>query len=590
MSTATSPVLVRAHEQWPTLHRDIVSDTWRLRKLAYVQVGRAPDAEEQQLVPGAFVVLPVELVDVICLKLLRIGFEHFFSFVCTCRAAYRVVSKRTAIEAMCMKTLFNRAFLIDKVARLDWVWPEQYPFTELAKTMIRSRMEQEVLQECIAGSVLHCANPTSECCRTQRAELNARWGQHPTIAERLPKGTLGAEALRGRRVCNVSVAVPSDGQLLCATPNGAVLANADRVWTVTSKPAAEFTPGYELATASLMERLDPEPIWAAAEGNRIAVCQRTHDTDCASFYLVKIFDDGRLVDEAEVMDPCTHTSREGERLVNVRHAPSFVEKMWIHKGEVWFVFLHERVVNELFSWVQIMAIQPDVGGNRSTRCRHSFSLVHSFGRVDCTSVAADSGDLALLETTPNEVRMWFFSMKMRRFNLVPVDTRYNRLWPHSAHEGDGFLHQIRLSPDGLVMMVIDRTRVAEWDMTFKGKGPVVLYRRSALGLIGGAMHWRVTWSGCGSPHRPVSVTIRSSPMIEALFTPCGRRFYAFFLATPDSPGGMLRIDTAFGSEANDVFSNVPPYRLPTKMAWSKDGLFVQTSTTPVGVVRLGLVG
>ena len=580
MTTPSTPALVRAPE-WPAPETPDVKDAARLRKLAYTRVVRAPGTEEQERVSGAFRVLPVELVDVICAKLLRIGFEHFCSFVRTCRAAFRVVSKRTAIETMCMRHLFNRAFLGDRVAMTDEA--EQYPFTEFAKTMIRSRMEQEALHECTEGSVLHCADPTSECCRTQRAELNARWRQHPTIAERFPKDTLGAEALRGRRACNVSVAASAGSELLCATADGAVLASADRVWTVTSKPAAEFTPGYELATTVLMERPSAdEIIWAAAEGNRIALCQRTHDTQVESFYVVKIFDDGRLVDEADVSDPCLHCppGRGGY----ARHAPSFMERMWMHKGEVWFAFLHEYVANETFSWVRIHAIQPAVRANRSTRWRDSHSLVHSFGRVDCTSVAADSGDLALLETHPSEVRIWTFDMKTRKYALVPADPRYGHPKPH-MNEGEAFLHQIRLSPDGLVMVLLDRSRVSVYGQ----RGCILLYRRCAYGDTSGAMKWRVLWTGGGSVIRPVSSVMRWSPLMEAVFTPCGRRFYVFFLATDRSPGGMLRMDTTFGTEVNDVFSNIPPYRLPSKMVWSKDGLFVQTATTPTGVLRLGLV-
>ena len=575
MSVATSPVLVRAHEQWPTLHRDIVSDTWRLRKLAYARVARAPDAEEQERVPGAFGVLPVELVDVICAKLLRIGFEHFFSFVCTCRAAYHVASKRTTIEAMCMKNLFNRTSLAHRVAMMDKA--EQYPFTELAKTMIRSRVEQEVLQECIEGSVLHCANPTSECCRTQRAELNACWGQHPTIAERFPKGTLGAEALRGRRACNVSVAASSASHLLCATPDGAVLASDNRVWTVTSKPATEFTPGYELAATPLMEYSRIGANMAAAEGNRIAVCQYSHETRDETFYDVKIFDDGRLVDEVEVND----TRRRGELA-----GSSSVEKMWIHKGEVWFAFMHENQSHN-FAWMRLLAVQPDLHGNRSAHCRHSYDITHSFGRIDCISVAADSGDVVLLEELSREVRIWCFDMKTRKFGLVSPHPKYGHPSPHTP-VGVGMLHQIRLSPDGLTMVVFDRTNNSWGAHRSTRSGPILLYTRSGVGA-GDRQGWRLIWTGGDSPHRPVATVIRSSPMIEALFTPCGRRFYALFLATPDSPGGMLRLDTTFTSEVNDTFSNVPPYRLPTKMVWSKDGLFVRTSTVPTGVLRLGLV-
>lgn len=579
MSTSESPVLVSAHQTWPTLAgHSGTSDATRLRKLAYARVSRAPDAEEQELVPGAFVVLPVELVDLICVKLLRIGFAHFFSFVRTCRAAYHVVSKRTRIEVMCMKNLFSRPSLAAKVARADEA--EQYPFTELAKTMIRSRIEQEVLMECAEESVLHCANPTSECCRTKRAELNVRWRQYPTIAERFPKGTLGAEALRGRQACHAHVAASADAQLLCATPDGAVLASADRVWKVTSKPAAEFTPGCELATTFLMERSDPEPMWAAAEGNRIALCQRTHSTEAASFYVVKVFDDGRLVDEAEVSDPCMFKMSRRNRW-----APSFMEKMWIHKGKVWFVFLHEQVSNETFSWVQIMAIQPDVGGNRSTCERDAFNLVHSFGRVDCTHVASDSGDLVLLETLPRETRVWHFDMQALTFALVPLHPLPIRGLRPILEATLDKCHQARLSPDGLRLALLDR-KGTDWQ--HGDAGPIRIYSRSSVDGTQ-QMQWRLMWTGGGSPHRPVSTVVRSSPLIEAVFTPCGRRFYAFFLATEYSPGGMLRLDTTFTNEVNDTFYNIPPYRLPTKAVWSKDGLFVHTATKPGGVLRLGLV-
>jgi hypothetical protein len=587
MSTAASPVLVRAPE-WPAHETDIdthnpnnTNDTKRLRKLAYVRVGSAPDAEEQERVSGAFLALPVELVDMICAMLLRIGFAHFFSFVCTCRAAHRAVGKRTAIEVMCMKRLFTQTSLADQLGRMDEA--AQYPFTELARAMIRSRIEQETLEKCISDASLHCAAPTSECCRTQRAELNAQWRQEPTIATRFPNGTLGAEALRGRHACSVSVAASAGARLLCTTPDGAVLASANRVWTVTSKPASEFTPGYELASAPLMERSSADDLWAAAEGNRIAVCQYTHETHHEAFYDVKIFDNGRLVDEASVSEPLSHISTSH---VVARAARTVLEKLWLHKGEVWFAFLHEDLTRT-FSWVHILAIQPDVQGQcLGTRRRDACSAVHIFGRIDCISVAADAGDVALLETRRCDTRIWCFDMKTRTFDLVPSNPSYGHPVPH-ATEGDGFLHQAHLSPDGLTMVVINRQRGAVHGT--RRPPSILLYLRSAWGDASGTLQWRAMWAGFSALTRPISLAIRWSPLVEAVFTPCGRRFYALFLATPDSPGGMLRMDTTFVGEVNRVFSNMPPYRLPTKMAWSKDGLFVQTSTTPVGVLRLGLV-
>ena len=589
MLTATSPVLVRAHPKWPHLTEpEIVSDGTRLRKLAYVQVGRAPDADEQACVPGAFRVLPVELVDLICIKLLRIGFEHFFSFVRTCRAAYRIVSKRTAIEVMCMKTLFNRASLADRVARADEA--EQYPFTELAKTMIRSRIEQETLHKCMSEASLHCADPTSECCRTQRAELNAHWRREPTISARFPKGTLGAEALGGRSVTHVSVAASSCDHLLCATPNGAVMVSGDRVLTVTSNPAAEFAPGCELETIPLTEYAGTGAIVAAAEGNRIAVCEHTHTTQ----YDVKIFDDGRLVYEKSVSEPLSHLSPDARSFHRLATSSS-VEKMWIHKGAVWFVFVHEDQTHA-FSSMRLCFIQPDVDGGDtlSTRCLNSHDTWASFGRIDSISVAADSGDMVLLETLwseqrGHEVSIWCFDMKTRKFDLVPPHPRMGHPAPQ-VHESDGFLHQVRLSPDGLTMVVLNRTR-SGYDTQ---RGPILLYKRSATGPslpgdVGGALKWRPVWTGGGSLHRPVSMAMRHSPLIEAVFTPCGRRLYLFFLATSNSPGGMLRMDTTFSNEVNDVFEHIPTYRMPKVMVWSKDGLFVQTSTAPTGVLRLGLV-
>ena len=586
MATATSPVLVGALRKWPTLAEpDVVSDSTRLRKLAYARVARASDAEEQERVSGAFAVLPVELVDVVCAKLLRIGFAHFFSFVCTCRAAYRVVSKRTAIEAMCMKNLFNQASLAHQVeAKADDA--EQYPFTELAKTMIRSRVEQEVLRECVEGSVLHCADPTSECCRTQRTDLNACWRLHPTIAERFPTGTLGAEALRGRSVRNVSVAASSASCLLCATPNGAVLASDSRVWTVTSKPAAEFTPGYELESTFLMDRYQSstEPIWAAAEGNRIAVCQRTHDTEYASFYVVKIFDDGRLVGEDEVEEEFSYQSPSH---VVARAARNSVETMWLHKGEVWVAFVHENL-SHTFSWVRLRAIQPDVHGNfLKGLCHTTLEMTQSFGRIDCSSVASDSGDLALIETLANESRIWCFDMKARTFGLVRLPTPMHE--PHCIlHVPYCLRHEVRLSPDGLTMVILDRSHCNYNFHVHRVSGPIRIYRRCG-GDVEQRKQWRPVWVGGGSPHRPVSQVLRLSPLKEAVFTPCGRRFYAFFRATDRSPGGMLRLNTTFTNEVNDTFHHVPPYRLPSKVVWSKDGLFVHTSTVPVGVLRLGLV-
>lgn len=545
-----------------------------LRRLAYTRVSRPKVLLAPRPVSGRLGVLPPELIDAICAALL--GFpaksaQDYLNFMFTCRGIYAAIGNEAVLEARCLMAF-------DCVISDAYLQQGPYAHTEYAKLCIRSRMEQDLLHICMKECVvLHCANPTSECCRTQRVDLNWRCRKTP-LKSRFPQDSLAALAMGEQRTAlNVGVVAPSGASILCATPDGVLLSDTDRVWGVTSKPNQEFKPGYEFETTFSVERLFEDAVWAAAEGTRIAVCHLMAREPSGMFtrYKLRIFDDGH---ECATMEVGHYFERRHDVAGDEERYRTSLERMWIHKGTVWLLFLKEGSADT--TWMKLVRVSQRANDGEWEQHRTE-TLNLEF--VKCTTVASVSGHMAIIDCVVSRLgpnissyaRLHFFDADTHKFGRIDSDGAWCNNLELSA-EATGPNHRIALSPDGTVLVVMNRAR---------NTPSINLYLRHKDRML--SMGWTLCYTGM---HVSLKNSMVRSPIMDAVFSPCGRKFFAFFVATTGSPGGVLEIDTSYGCWGMGHFENVQTYRMPSKVAWSRNGgLFVQTATAPVGVLRLGLV-
>jgi len=543
-----------------------------LRRLAYTPVSRQRVLLEPRPISGWFGMLPPELIDAICAALL--GFpaksaQDYTNFMFTCRGIYASMGDEVVLEARCLTTL-------DCVIS-DAYLQGPYAHTEYAKLCIRSRMEQDLLTTCLKEwVVLHCAKPTSECCRTQRVDLNWRCRDIP-LRNSFPQDSLGALSMGERRTAlNVGVVAPEGASILCATPDGVIVSDTNRVWGVTSKPNPEFKPGYEFETTFSEERFFNDEVWAAAEGKRIAVCHLVaNELACMhNRYRLRIFDNGH---EHEPIVVAFYFESGGDPN-DERGYRTLLERMWIRNGTVWLLFLKEGSSDT--TWAQIVNVsQRASDGEWEQRRMATLNLEH----VKCTTVAPVAGHMAIIDCVVSQLgpnvssyaRLHFFDADIWRFGRIDSDGA----WCNNLEFGAGSTgpsHRIALSPDGTVLVVMNRAR---------NTPSLNVYLRHKDRVL--AMGWTLCYTGM---LHAIKNAMLYSPIMDVVFSPCGRRFFAFFVATTGSPGGVLSIDTSYGCWGLGHFEDVQSYRMPSKVAWSQNGgMFVQTATAPVGVLRLGLV-
>jgi len=546
-----------------------------LRRLAYTRVSRQKVLLEPRPISGRLGTLPPELIDAICAALL--GFpaksaQDYLNFMFTCRGVYAAISNEAVLEARCL-------MMFDCVISDAYLQQGPYAHTEYAKLCIRSRMEQDLLHTCMKECVvLHCANPTSECCRTQRVDLNWRSRQTP-LKGRFPQDSLATLAMGEQRTAlNVGVVAPSGASILCATSDGLLVSDTDRVWAVTSKPNQEFKPGYEFETTFSVERLFNDAVWAAAEGTRIAVCHlmASEPSMMPTQYKLRIFDDGHECATMEVGHYFErHHQPDDEGPV---FATLALERMWIHNGAVWLLFLNGAAADT--TWARLVRVKQRANGGEWEQHRTE-TLNLEF--VKSTTVASIAGHMAIIDCVVSRLgpnvssfaRLHFFDVNTRKFGRIDSDGAWCANLELSA-ETHGPNHRIALSPDGTVLVMMNRARDTPSLNVF------LRHKNRTL-----SMGWSICYSGCNVS---LKNSLVHSPIMDAVFSPCGRKFFAFFVATTGSPGGVLEIDTSYGCWGLGHFENVQPYRMPSRVAWSRNGgLFVQTATAPVGVLRLGLV-
>tara|TARA_B100000459_G_C8594553_1_gene209209 strand:+ start:282 stop:2036 length:1755 start_codon:yes stop_codon:yes gene_type:complete len=552
-----------------------------LRSLARANVAPREPPNASMVVSGAFAALPAELIDAICVELL-IGWswfpgrirtaQYYASLVIACRWVRASVSRRVMLEAKCIN--------LNQMGHALPVLPLELSYVDYAKMAIRSRFEVDMLYRYFKKVSFHCADPTAECCRGLRAELNDDLSQAP-VSMQFPLDSLGAEALAERTGRRVSVVAPERAQLLCATPGGALLCNDERVWSVTSEPAEEFAPGYELATAfstSRMNKLAGDQIWGAAKGTLIAVCEPLADWN-NTMYSLRIFDNGRLVAEAKM------SNRDASfRGAGVPHT------IWIHDGEVCLLWLHRAA-----DWchARLMWIHPN-----EAHCPENewTTTAYRYANVVSMSVATDAGHVAILHSdgieSGSKVQLYFYNGDTKQGSNILIPSSCPLAGGVDCLLQKPLQHSITLSPDGRQMVLFDRT---------PGNSTVISYTRGNPHWLSPNQGWRMD-GGCLLLGR-ARVAMEHGYLEKVVFTPCGRRAFAFFMGNPRSKDGVLEIGPAVLLAARCGLDSTPPsdhkhnYHyttsggdtpdVPANVAWSNDGLFVATLSG--GVLRMGLV-
>ena len=550
-----------------------------LRSLARANVAPRAPPDASMVVTGAFAALPAELIDAICVELL-VGLpkfqgrartaQYYANLVVACRWVRASVSRRVMLEAKCI-------YLWEKGHALP-VLPLNVSYLDYAKTAIRGRLEAEMLRRYFKKVSFCCADPTAECCRGLRAELNDDLGQVP-VSVQFPPDSLGAEALGEHTGRRVQVVAPERARLLCAAPGGALLCNDERVWSVTSEPAEEFAPGYELATAFSTSRISTGTssftIWGAAKGTLIAVLEPLAGTN-NTMYSLRIFDNGRLVAEAKMsaQDP----SFEGEGRPHT---------IWIHDGEVCLLWLHR---SRDWCHARLMWIHPD-----EAHCPENewTTTAYRYANVVSMSVAIDAGHVAILHSdgleSGSKVQLFFYNADIKQGSHILI--------PSSCALGGGIdyllqkplQHSITLSPNGRQMVLLDRT---------PGNPTAVAYTRVNPHWLSPQQGWRMD-GGCRLLGR-AGVAMEHGYLEKVRFTPCGRRVFAFFMGNSRSKDGVLEIGPAvllgdrcgwgesdYKDHCHYTTSCGDTPDVPGNVVWSNDGLFVATLSG--GVMRMGLV-
>ncbi len=551
-----------------------------LRSLARAKVASRDSPNASMVVSGAFAALPGELIDAICLELLiswsrfqgRIRTAQYYaSLVIACRWVRASVGRRVALEAKCI-------YLYQKGHALP-VLPLELSYVDYAKMAIRSRFEVDMLCRYFKKVSFCCAAPTAECCRGLRAELNDDLGQAP-VSMQFPVDSLGAEALGERTGRRVSVVAPERAQLLCATPGGALLCNDERVWSVTSEPAEEFAPGYELATAFSTSRnsLAGARIWGAAKGTLIALCEPLADWN-NTMYSLRIFDNGRLVAEAKMSNQDASFVGAG-----VPHT------IWIHDGEVCLLWLHRAA-----DWchARLMWIHPN-----EAHCPENewSTTAYRYANVVSMSVATDAGHVAILHSdgieSGSKVQLYFFNGDTHKGCNVLIPACCPLAGGIDYLLQKPLQHRITLSPDGKQMVLLDRT---------PSNPTVISYTRGNPHWLSPQQGWRV--GTFDSPSGDAAIAMQHGYLEKVVFTPCGRRAFAFFMGNSLSKDGVLDIGPAVLLADRCGCDLTPPNDdkhfcrytascgytpdVPANVVWSNDGLFVAILSG--GVLRMGLV-
>lgn len=530
-------------------------------------------------ITGLLGLLPTELVDAVCAAVLRMGSSWFSAFTRTCKGVRRSVGHATVIEFLVRR----HSYMLPGPALLD----KACSYTEHVKLKMRNRADLYALSALVTHGATHCANPNQACCRDARRRFNrihdgklreSNFCKHASFAP----GTLLMDALGGRASFRADVAAPGRARILCGTPAGAVIRERDDVRLVASRRADVFAPGRELASVHLAstERAEERGAvaWAAAEGDRVAVC--TRHASHGSRYTVRLWGaHGRDLLGEHTLEPVTL----GVPLANMR-------RMFMCKGAVWLMLTH--VVDFHDEEVQFVRIVFKAGEPPVPLIRRA-----TMGIVHSVSVASESGHVAFLEINREDYD--HYGERVAVFDPDRVEThRITEEFGTGEHAGAP--NELAIAPNGRVIVMLLRDRAD--DGPCRGDPEVVVYQRE-----GDAFSWKVRVSEAlpfGLNHGPTAWgwhAMRSSDVTGMVFSPCGATLLVLFEAEEEGededglPGlsaGLVALNVEEALRTGRVlttgtrFETMDHGHMPLQLVWS-DGLFLGMPGDE-GVVRVGL--
>jgi|SaaInlV_125m_DNA_1040241.scaffolds.fasta_scaffold11416_2 hypothetical protein len=521
------------------------------------------------LVPitGILGLLPAELVDAVCAAVLRVDSSWFDAFTRTCRGVRRSVSPSTAIEFV--------------VRRCSYMLPgpalvaKTCSYTEHMKLKMRNRLELYSLSALFDCGATHCVSPNQACCRDRRRRLQSKPLDMGAGVRHKPH-TLLDEAIAGRASCRVDVAAQGRALILCGTPAGAVIREGDDVRLATSRRAEVFVPGRELASVHLATTARAEArgaaVWAAAEGDRVAVCLR--DPAHPSRYTVKLWGEhGRDFLGEHTLEPVTL----GVPLLNV-------VRMFMRKGAVWLMLT--RILD--FHDEELQFVRVVIGNPCSTLLRRTV-----LGIMASVSVATASGHVAFLESDRQEQGVCTERVVVFDPDLVQTH-RITEAFEVGEYSGEP--NVLAIAPNGRVIVMLMRDR-AEDSPFHRGHPVVVIYQRE-----GDATAWKVRVNGELSLLNDAGPTqwgwdaLRGGPISDMVFSPSGDTLLVMVAEDQQGDDELSSGIIAFNVEEalrlgrilkiGTKFATVGSGYMPTQLVWS-DGIFLCMAGDE-GVARVGL--
>jgi len=526
-------------------------------------------------ISGLLGLLPTELVDAVCAAVLRMDSSWFSAFTLTCKGVRRSVSLATVIEFLVRR----HSYMLPGPALLD----KACSYTEHVKLKMRNRADLYALSALVAHGATHCANPNQACCRDARHRFNRDHegrldASHFCKRASLAPGTLLSDALEGRASFRADVAAPGRARILCGTPSGAVIRERDDVRLVTSRRADVFAPGRELASVHLAstERVEERGavVWAAAEGDRVAVCTRHGHASHGSRYTVQLWGaHGRDLLGEHTLEPVT---------LGVPLAHMY--QMFMCKGAVWLMLTHVMDFHDeevQFVRVVFKAGEPPVPLIR----RATMGIVHS------VSVASESGHVAFLEMNREDYD--HYGERVAVFDPDRVET-HRITEEFGTGEYAGAPNELAIAPNGRVIVMLLRDRAEDGQQ--RGDPEVVIYQRE-----GDAFSWTVRVSEALPLTHAFGPTawgwyaLRGADVTQLVFSPGGATLLALFEeddSEDEERGGIVAFNVEEALRTGHILAAGTRYetmergRMPLQLVWS-DGLFVCVPGDE-GVVRAGL--
>lgn len=521
-------------------------------------------------ITGVFGWLPAELVDHVAAAVLRIDPHRFNAFTCTCKGARCSVSYPHVAEFLvrCVSYMIPAPDLLLKPCA----------YTEHLKLKMRNRYDLCALSSLMLHGAAHCASPNQACCRDLRARFHR---QNQNVSARLVPHTLLSEALKGLTTWRADVAAPANAHILCTVSGGAAILEGDAVKLVWARHSDVFAPGHELASLPLMtfpesewsSRGFPWPVgvWAAAEGDRVAVCTLSNCTTREDY--------PRSRQRAHLTMWAEHGQRKlctfayTVMIPRKTNSPC-VAAMWMHKGDVWILFT--CTVGNFNEELQFMRF----------RDGESEPLVRIMMRkyIFSVRVSKGSGRVVFLEydgETETDRVILFDSEDVSVHTITDA---------FAVSESSGHCNELAISPNGRVIVMLLRDQYAE--SGDRGDPEIVVYHCEA-----GLTSWKFRMAQpmlYSATYAWTWGALKGSKVSDMVFSPSGDTLLILFdhddNDEEDWLGGTVAINVDEALRTGSVVMQGRAARrnqMPSQLFW-QDGIFLRTCEEG-GVLRVGVM-